>query len=95
MSIMFIEKIGLFEFQCIFFKFVDNYLIVFVYYIGGGNVYVLIFYGNKKLDLGDDFVFMCFFVLLQIKEKVVYVFDKFQEVYRSMVLDCNKVSGKY
>lgn len=34
-------------------------------------------------------------VLSQIKEKVVHASDKPQEVYKSMVTDGNKVSGKY
>lgn len=89
------EKIGSSEFQRTSFKLVDNHSIVLVHYTGDGNVYVPIPHGNKKSDPGDDFVSTCPSVLSQIKEKVVHASDKPQEVYRSMVPDGNKVSGKY
>lgn len=83
------------EFQRTSFKLVDNHSIVLVHYTGDGNVYVPRPHGNKKSDPGDDFVSTCPSVLSQIKEKVVHASDKPQEVYRSMVPDGNKVSGKY
>lgn len=88
------DKIGSSEFQRTSFKLVDNHSIVLVHYTGDENVYVPRPHGNKKSDSGDDFVSTCP-VLSQIKEKVVHASDKPQEVYRSMVTDGNKVSGKY
>lgn len=83
------------EFQRTSFKLVDNHSIVLVHYTGDENLYVPRPHGNKKSDPGDDFVSTCPSVLSQIKEKVVHASDKPQEVYRSMVPDGNKVSGKY